>query len=60
MPGFGQRPRAMAEARAILQERLAPVSAERGLGTKIHERFAGVGALDIPDRKGETGPVQAY
>jgi len=40
-----------AEVRAILQERLAPHSTERGLGTKIHKRFATLdGELHIPDR----------
>jgi antitoxin FitA len=40
-----------AEVRAILRERLAPRSAERGLGTKIHERFRGLdGELQIPER----------
>jgi plasmid stability protein len=40
-----------AEVRAILHERLAPRAAQRGLGTKIHKRFAAVdGELNIPDR----------
>jgi antitoxin FitA len=40
-----------AEVRAILHERLAPGPAERGLGTKIHQRFASLaGELEIPDR----------
>jgi antitoxin FitA len=42
-----------AEVRAILQERLATGSAERGLGTKIHERFAALGEFEIPDRRSE-------
>ena len=43
-----------AEVRAILRERLAAGSAERGLGTKIHERFAALdGELEIPDRGSE-------
>lgn len=43
-----------AEVRAILHERLAPRSTERGLGTKIHERFRGLdGELQIPDRSRE-------
>jgi hypothetical protein len=43
-----------AEVRAILQERLAPRLAERGLGTKIHERFAALDAeLPVPDRGSE-------
>lgn len=43
-----------AEVRAILHERLGPRSAERGLGTKIHERFKDLdGELQIPDRSGE-------
>lgn len=40
--------------RAILQERLTPHGSERGLGSKIHERFAGVeDELQIPDRGSE-------
>jgi antitoxin FitA len=40
-----------AEVRAILRERLAPGSAEHGLGTKIHQRFAALdGELEIPAR----------
>lgn len=40
-----------AEVRAILQERLVPDATDRGLGTKIHERFAAVdGEFEIPDR----------
>lgn len=43
-----------AEVRAILHERLAPHSAERGLGTKIHERFRLLDSeLQIPDRSSE-------
>jgi antitoxin FitA len=43
-----------AEVRAILQERLAPRPGQRGLGTKIHRRFAGLdGELQIPDRGSE-------
>jgi antitoxin FitA len=43
-----------AEVRAILQERLAPHLAERGLGSKIHERFAALDTeLPIPDRNSE-------
>lgn len=38
-----------AEVRAILQDRLAPGSADVGLGTKIHQRFASIGELEIPD-----------
>jgi plasmid stability protein len=41
-----------AEVRAILRERLAVPISERGLGTRIHERFAAVGGvdLDVPER----------
>jgi plasmid stability protein len=41
-----------AEVRAILRERLAVPAAERGLGTRIHERFAAIGGvdLDLPER----------
>ena len=43
-----------AEVRAILRERLAGGPAERGLGTKIHSRFAALdGELEIPDRGSE-------
>jgi len=42
-----------AEVRAILQERLAPGSTERGLGTRIHQRFAGLSELELPDRSSE-------
>lgn len=41
-----------AEVRAILRERLQEPAAERGLGTRIHERFAGIGLADgeLPER----------
>ena len=45
-----------AEVRAILQERLAPRVDERGLGSRVHARFAGIDdegpddGLDVPDR----------
>jgi len=41
-----------AEVRAILRERFAVPEAERGLGTRIHERFAALGGMDIelPER----------
>jgi antitoxin FitA len=40
-----------AEVRAILQERLAMGSTERGLGSRIRARFAGLeGDLELPDR----------
>jgi antitoxin FitA len=43
-----------AEVRAILRERLAPQRSERGLGSKIRERFAGLeGELQVPDRGNE-------
>ena len=43
-----------AEVRAILEERLSPHSTERGLGTRIHERFAAHGGeLPAPDRGSE-------
>jgi plasmid stability protein len=43
-----------AEVRAILREWLAPPDGENGLGSKIHERFAGLGEeLQVPDRSGE-------
>ena len=44
-----------AEVRAILQERLGLDPGQRGLGSKIHGRFAGLeGELDIPERSRET------
>ena len=43
-----------AEVRAILHERLAPRDDERGLGSRIHARFQGLGNdLELPDRKGQ-------
>lgn len=40
-----------AEVRAILQEWLNTRNSERGLGSKIHERFSGLGEeLPVPDR----------
>jgi hypothetical protein len=43
-----------AEVRAILREWLAPQDSERGLGSKIHKRFAGLeGELQVPDRGNE-------
>jgi len=43
-----------AEVRAILTERLAPGAAERGLGSRIHARFAGLeGELRLPGRSDE-------
>lgn len=43
-----------AEVRVILRERLTPQGSERGLGSKIHERFAGLeGELQVPDRGSE-------
>jgi hypothetical protein len=43
-----------AEVRAILQERLAPLAGETGIGSRIRRRFAGLeGQLDIPERSSE-------
>lgn len=43
-----------AEVRAILRDRLGPQGSERGLGSKIHKRFAGLeGDLQVPDRGSE-------
>jgi plasmid stability protein len=36
-----------AEVRAILQDRFATPAAEYGLGTRIHERFAALGGMDL-------------
>jgi antitoxin FitA len=42
-----------AEVRAILTEQLAPAAGQGGLGTSIHNRFAGVETeLELPSRKG--------
>ncbi len=43
-----------AEVRAILNERLAPRSTTRGLGTNIRNRFKALDSeLQIPDRSSE-------
>jgi antitoxin FitA len=43
-----------AEVRAILRERLAPRAADRGLGSRIRARFAGLeGDLQLPGRSSE-------
>jgi hypothetical protein len=41
-----------AEVRAILRDRFAAPAPERGLGTRIHERFAALGGvgLELPAR----------
>ena len=41
-----------AEVRAILRERLATPVSGRGLGSRIHERFAAIGGadLELPER----------
>ena len=41
-----------AEVRAILRERLSAPAPGRGLGTRIHERFAALGGaeLELPER----------
>ncbi|MGH3275262.1 MAG: FitA-like ribbon-helix-helix domain-containing protein [Streptosporangiaceae bacterium] len=41
-----------AEVRALLRERFATPAAERGLGSRIHERFAALDGLDweLPER----------
>ena len=36
-----------AEVRAILRERFAAPAPELGLGTRIHERFAALGGIDL-------------
>jgi len=36
-----------AEVRAILRDRFAAPAPERGLGTRIHERFAALGGMDL-------------
>jgi antitoxin FitA len=43
-----------AEVRAILRERLSQRDSDRGLGSKIHKRFADIeGELQVPDRGSE-------
>ena len=43
-----------AEVRAILWERFATPAPERGLGTRIHERFAPLGGVDLePPQRSE-------
>jgi hypothetical protein len=43
-----------AEVRAILRERLTPRNSYRGLGSKIHKRFADIeGELQVPGRGSE-------
>jgi hypothetical protein len=43
-----------AEVRAILKERLTAGSGERGLGSRIRDRFHGLeGDLELPERSGE-------
>jgi len=37
------------EARRILRTALIVAEAEKGLGTRIHERFARVGGFDLPE-----------
>lgn len=36
-----------AEVRAILKDRFATPAPERGLGTRIHQRFAALGGMDL-------------
>jgi len=50
-----------AEVRAILQERLGPLADQNGLGSRIHERFAGLDdELRIPDRSGEAARAAVF
>ena len=43
-----------AEVRAVLEERLNPESEQHGLGSRIHERFAGLeGELPMPEREND-------
>ncbi len=43
-----------AEVRAILTDYLGPRTADRGLGSRIRARFAGLeGELQVPDRRAE-------
>jgi len=37
-----------AQARAILGAAVAEPAPERGLGSRVHQRFAGLGEIDIP------------
>ena len=36
------------EARQILRNALIPESDEKGLGTRIHDRFAKIGGIELP------------
>jgi antitoxin FitA len=47
-----------AEVRAILRERFAAPERAPGLGTRIHERFAALGGMDI-ELPGRTEPPRA-
>jgi antitoxin FitA len=50
-----------AEVRAILHERLAPDTDERGLGSKIHARFEGLeDGLRVPDRSNELARAAVF
>jgi len=50
-----------AEVRAILHERLVPGSGERGLGSRIRDRFQGLECdLELPDRDGEPPRVAEF
>jgi antitoxin FitA len=42
-----------AEVRAILQAALASGAPERGLGTRIHKRFAHLADVELPERVDE-------
>ncbi|MEU6354985.1 plasmid stabilization protein [Streptomyces sp. NPDC047072] len=48
-----------AEVRAILAEQLGPDGSSRPLGSRIRERFAGLGEaeLEIPDRRDAPRPA---
>lgn len=48
-----------AEVRAILSEALAKPSATERLGTRIHQRFADVGGLDLEQPNRLEGPRAA-
>ncbi|HEX5495545.1 MAG TPA: plasmid stabilization protein [Mycobacteriales bacterium] len=49
-----------AEVRTILHDVLYPPAADRGLGSRIHARFAALGGveLDLPDRHEAPRPAE--
>ena len=42
------------EARRILRQTLLVEEPEKGLGTRIHQLFAGIGGIELPERSKES------